>query len=101
MKCPETNFPPVPQLNLEDYDDMQHLRSDKSSEDGNMEPNKHEIVDDSDEELHVFYASDDDNNPGETMEPRRMYRNRQQRRYGRLVSIEKEIPRKAAVSETE
>jgi hypothetical protein len=51
---------------------MSHLLADESSEDGNIEPNKDDMGDGIDEELHGYHTLDDDDNLGESMEPCRM-----------------------------
>jgi hypothetical protein len=47
-----------------------------------------------DEELHGSHASDDDDNPDESMEPLGMNQDSQGRRSGRLHSVGKELAKK-------
>jgi hypothetical protein len=101
IKSPAIVLPPLPQLNLEDHDEIQHLLAEVSSEDEQVEADGDDIGQRADEQLHGFFASDNDDGPGESMESPRMSQDSQQRRYSRMLSVGKEIARKAALNEAQ
>lgn len=96
VKSPEVELPPLPLLRLEESDEIQCALSARSSDDGDDSNEE----DDEDERIDGRASSDDEElEPEVRMAQSRVGQETQRQRYSRLITVAKEIARKAAVSQ--